>query len=226
MNIQSLLCILSGIALAAAQWFIWDYAPIEETMGQIQKIFYFHVSCAWWGLISFLTVFVGGVGYVRTRDTKWDVLAGSAAELGVLLSSIALATGMIWGRAVWGVWWTWDPRLSTTLIMWFIYCAYLVLRVSLDEGDRKRLVLAVIGIVAMLNVPLVFLSARLWRSIHPNVIAAEGGGLEPEMLTTMFVAMAAFGLLWFSLIKLRTQIMGAQARADALAAGAINMEDA
>lgn len=195
----------AGPALAVAQYFIWFYAPVEQTMGLVQKTFYFHIACAWWSLASFFTLFVAGIGFLAKRTPKWDHLGGAAGEVGVLLSTLALASGMLWGRAAWGVWWTWDPRLTTTLIMWFVYCGYLVLRASGIGGERRSLVLSVIGVVAFLDVPLVFLSARMWRSIHPAVIASKGGGLEPEMLTTMLVNLCAFGLLWAAMVGLRAR---------------------
>ena len=205
----------AGPALAAAQYFIWFYAPVEQTMGLTQKIFYFHIACAWWSLISFFVLFAAGIGYLASRKPVWDRIGGAAGEIGVLLSTIALITGMLWARAAWGVWWTWDPRLTTTLIMWFVYCGYLVLRASGIGGERRSLVLAVVGIVAFLDVPLVFFSARMWRSIHPAVLASKGGGLEPEMLTAMLVMLGAFSLLWAALVGLRTRQMADSEAVDA-----------
>ena len=138
------------------------------------------------------------------------------------LSGLALVTGMLWARKSWGVWWTWDPRLTTTLIMWFVYAGYLVLR-GLDlPPQRKSLVCAVVGVVAFLDVPLVFISARIWRSIHPAVFAAKGGGLEPEMKMTVIACVLSFGLLWAGLVWLRKRQLDLRARLDALAANADN----
>ena len=132
------------------------------------------------------------------------------------LAWLALVTGMIWARRSWGVWWTWDPRLTTTLVMWFIYAGYLVLR-GLDlPPQRKRMICAVVGVVAFLDVPLVFLSARLWRSIHPAVFASKGGGLEPEMKLTAIACVAAMGLFWAGLVWLRTRQLGLRDRLDSL----------
>ena len=137
-------------------------------------------------------------------------------QVGVLLAGLALVTGMIWARRSWGVWWTWDPRLTTTLVMWFIYAGYLVLR-GLDlPPQRKRMICAVVGVVAFLDVPLVFLSARLWRSIHPAVFASKGGGLEPEMKLTAIACVAAMGLFWAGLVWLRTRQLGLRDRLDSL----------
>ncbi|WP_320007816.1 cytochrome c biogenesis protein CcsA [Maridesulfovibrio sp.] len=202
MNI-AIAALLAGVALCAGQYLIWMYAPIEMTMGLVQKIFYVHMPMAAWAMISFFVVFLASAAYLLKRDIKFDYIAGAAAEIGVVFSGLALITGSIWGRAAWNVWWTWDPRLTTTLIMWFVYAAYLVLRTSPMSAERRSLVCAVLGVVAFVDVPLVFYSARLWRSVHPNVIGAKGGGMEPEMLTTLLVNIVAFGLFWLALLAVR-----------------------
>ncbi len=199
------LAVLGGLALAAAQYFIWIYAPVEATMGVLQKIFYFHLPLAWWGLISFFMVFCASLLFLITRRSVMDRLAQAAAETGLLFSGLALATGSLWAKAAWNTWWTWDPRLSTTLIMWFIYAGYLVLRQSIDNPQKMRALSAVLGIVAFLNVPLVFLSARMWRSIHPAVFGSGGGGLEPEMMTAVMVSIAAWGLLTAAILLFRVR---------------------
>lgn len=215
--------VAAALALAAAQWFIFVYAPVEATMGVVQKIFYPHLGLAWGGMFSFFTVFVAGALYLWKREPRYDRLGGAAAEVGVLFASLALICGSLWARPIWNVWWTWDPRLTTTLIMCFIYAAYLVLRASGLGRERRAMVCAVVGVAAFLDVPLVFISARMWRSIHPAVFKREGGGLEPEMLTALFVTLFAFGLLWLCLVALRTRQLAAEERAGALAAGRMGM---
>lgn len=197
------LALIAGIALAFCQYLIYAYAPTEMTMGIVQKIFYTHLPLAWWSFVSFFTVFIASIAYLRTRDRRWDNLAGAAAEVGVLFSGLALITGSVWGRHSWGVWWTWDPRLTTTLVMWFVYAGYLVLRSMNLPRDRQASVAAVVGIVAFIDVPLVFFSARLWRSIHPAVFASRGGGLDPDMKLTVIACVALFSLVWISLTGLR-----------------------
>ena len=172
---------LGGVLMAACQVLIYRYAPVEQTMGLVQKIFYTHLPLAWWSFVSFFLVCVSGVAYLKTRNRHWDAVAGAAAEVGVVLSGLALVSGSIWARHSWGVWWTWDPRLTTTMILWFLYAGYLVLRKMDMPRERQANLCAVVGIVAFVDVPLVFLSARLWRSIHPAVFANKSGGLEPEM---------------------------------------------
>ena len=210
------LALLGGLAFAACQWLIYAYAPVEETLGLPQKIFYVHLPLAWWALMSFFLVFLGSIAYLWRRNPAADRLCAAAAETGVLLSGLALVTGMLWARRSWGVWWTWDPRLTTTLIMWFIYAGYLVLR-GLDlPQQRRNVVCAVVGIVAFLGVPRVCLSARIWRSIHPAVFGNKGGGLEPEMRLTVIACVISFGLLWAGLVWIRKRQLDLAARLDAL----------
>lgn len=210
----------AGLAVAGSQWLIWYYAPVEQTMGLVQKIFYAHLPLAWWSLFSFFGVFVCGIIYLKTRAERWDLLAGALAEVGLLFATLALITGSIWARKSWNTWWTWDPRLTTTLVMWFIYAGYLLVR-SMDLDKRRQAtVCAVVGIVAFLDVPLVFLSARLWRSIHPAVFS-KGGGLEPEMATTVIVCVAAWTLMWLTLVTLRYRQMRQFAALEAQARDAV-----
>lgn len=211
------LALTGAVLMAACQWLIYVYAPVEATMGIVQKIFYIHLPLAWWSFVSFFVVFVASILYLRQRAAHWDQLAAAAAEVGVLCSTLALMTGSLWARHSWGVWWTWDPRLTTTLIMWFVYAGYLILRTLDLPPDRRGTVCAVVGIVAFIDVPLVFISARLWRSIHPAVFAAKGGGLDDAMKLTVICCVTAFGFLWAALVLARKQQLALRARVDGLA---------
>lgn len=202
-SLASLAALAGGLALAACQWLIYVYAPVERTMGLAQKIFYFHLPVAWWTFASFLTACLAGAAWLRTRAERWDLLSAAAVEVGMICATLALITGSVWARHSWGVWWTWDPRLTTTLILWFIYAGCLALRSLPLPPDRKASLCAVVAIVGFLDVPLVFLSARLWRSIHPAVFASEGGGLEPEMAMAAVASVLSFGLIWGALLALR-----------------------
>jgi len=211
---------LCALAFAAAsiiaQYLIWFHAPVEESMGVVQKIFYTHMPLAWWSTVSFFVNFVASILYLAKRRDAYSRLAGAAAELGVLFSGLALITGMCWARPIWNVWWTWDPRLTTTLVMWFVYAAYLLLRASDVGGQRQDTVLAVLGVVAFLDVPLVFISARYWRSIHPSVLGSQGGGMEPEMWLAVVANLVAMGLFWLALLAFRTRQLGTGAAVTAL----------
>lgn len=212
-GLATLAALIGGFALAFCQWMIFVYAPIESSMRLPQKIFYLHLPLAWWGLISFFIVFLAGIAYLKTRNDRWDALAGAAAEVGLVLAVLALITGSLWGKPAWGVWWTWDARLTTTLVMCFIYAGYLILRGLDIAPDRKARIAAVVGILAFLDVPLVFLSARLWSYIHPPSIA-----LEPEMKHTVMACVAAFGLLWAGLVAFRWRLARDEQRLAALGA--------
>ena len=208
------LALVSGLAVAASHVLIWQYAPVEQTMGPIQKIFYVHLPLAWLAMLSFFVVFVASIVQLIKKTPKSDHIAGAAAELGVLCGALALITGSLWARYSWNTWWTWDPRLTTTLIMWFIYSGYLVVR-ALDMNRRQKArICAVVGIVSFLDVPLVFLSARMWRSIHPAVFASKGGGLPGEMMTTVLVCFLAMTLFWLCLCIMRTRQIELAARLD------------
>lgn len=214
-----ILALAGGAALAACQWLIWVYAPQEATLGLMQKVFYLHLPLAWWALFSFFLVFAGSIAVLARRSAAADRLCAAAAEAGVLFSGLALVTGMIWARRSWGVWWTWDPRLATTLVMFFVYAGYLLLRGLDMDAERRRLVCAVAGVAAFLDVPLVFVSARIWRSIHPAVFASRGGGLEPEMKLTAVACVAAMGLLWAAIVWLRARQLAQADRLEALLRG-------
>ena len=205
----------SGL-MAVAQVLVYIYAPLEKTMGAAQKIFYFHLPVAWWCFASFFLACVAGAAYLKTRNFKWDHLSASAAEIGLVCATLALVTGMVWARHSWNVWWTWDPRLTTTLILWFIYAAYLAVR-SMGMPPRRRASLSAgIAIIGFLDVPLVFLSARLWRSIHPAIFASQGGGLTSEMAVAVIFSVLSFGLVWLALILLRYRQRVQAARCEAL----------
>lgn len=199
-------CALAGaLCMAFAQGLIFFYAPLEKSLGLMQKIFYLHLPLAWWALVSFFVLFVASIAYIITKKTQMDNLSAAAGELGLLFACLALLTGIIWAKKSWGIWWTWDPRLTTTLIMCFIYGAWLIFRHLDLPPERGRMISAVLGIVAFLDVPLVFLSARIFRSIHPAVFANESGGLEPEMRLVAIICVIATGFIWFALLLFRKQ---------------------
>lgn len=193
---------LTLAAMLAATYLVFMWVPNEKVMGVVQKIFYFHVSSAWIGFFAFFVVFLAGIMYLKTRDYKWDWIGSASAEIGVVFTTIVLLTGPIWGRSAWGAWWTWDPRLTTTLVLWFIYASYLLVRSALDQEEKRARFSAILGIVGFLDVPLVWFSIRWWRwTIHPNII--ESGGklaISPKMQVTLMVSLLAFTCLYFYLL--------------------------
>jgi heme exporter protein C len=182
------------------------FAPEDAKQGPAQRIFYIHVPSAWIGFLAFFVVFVASIAFLATGKRRWDDLASSSAEVGVVFTSGVLVTGPLWGRPVWGVYWTWDPRLTSFLMLWLIYLSYLVLRGYVPEPARRARYSAVLGIVGFLDVPIVYLSVRWWRSEHPLQLVFERGGLPPEMLISLFVGLAAFTLMFVYLLTVRLDV--------------------
>jgi heme exporter protein C len=197
---------LTLVLMPVALWHIFVYVPTEKVMGIVQRIFYFHVALGMTTLISFTVVFVASVLYLWRGDDRFDVIAYSAAELGVLFCSLVLITGPVWARPIWGVWWTWDARLTTTLILWLIYVAYLMLRAAAGDSHQRARFCAVFGIVGYVDVPIVYLSVHWWRTIHPVVIKPSGMALAPEMVRTMLVSLVAMALVYILLLILRVRL--------------------
>jgi heme exporter protein C len=185
---------------------IFIYAPIEKTMGVVQKIFYLHLPLAFLSFLAFFIVFIASILYLYKRDIRWDILAHSSAEVGVIFCSLVLITGPIWARPIWNVWWTWDPRLTTTLILWFMYVAYLMIRKLLPYGSQRSNIASVFGIISFINVPITFLVIRMWRSIHPVVIDTSGVHISAPMLTTLLISLGAFCLLFLLLLRTRIRL--------------------
>jgi heme exporter protein C len=189
-----------GMSLALYMAFIG--APREKTMGDIQRIFYFHVPAGITGMIAFAVNFAASLMYIIRKNRWWDNLALSAAEIGVLFFAIVLITGPIWAKPVWFVWWTWSPRLTSSLILCLLYVAYLLIRNYLEDPERRAMVSAVFGIVAFVDAPLVWFSIRWWRDIHPSPML-ESGGLSPSMRPALYICLAAYLVLFIFLIRRR-----------------------
>jgi len=214
--------ILLVIASAYASFFI---APTERTMGLIQRIFYFHVGSAWAGMDAFFVCFIANLLYVWKRAPKYDWLGVSAAEVGLVLTTVVLITGPIWAHPVWGIWWTWDARLTSTFVLWLLYVSYLLLRTLIEEPDRRALLSSLFGIFAFLDVPLVFGAIRWWRTQHPSpvIMGGPGSGLDPTMKEVLFFSVAARHVLAAFLIveryileKMKNELDILQREAEAL----------
>jgi heme exporter protein C len=192
--------------MALSQYLIFVRAPEEKLMGSIQKIFYLHLPLAWWALFSFFLVFLSGILYLRKPSASWDALNEAAAETGLLMAVLALLTGSIWARVSWNTWWAWDPRLVTTLMLCFIYAACLLIRSLNFSRGRRGVISAVMGILAFLDVPLVFFSARLWpQTMHPEIIG-KSGSLSGSMLIILLCSLISLGIFWLGLFCLRYRL--------------------
>lgn len=194
------LIIITFIAMAASLYTAFIYAPTEPQMGHIQRIFYFHMGTVWVATVGFIIVFISSIMYLWKGTRKWDILAYTSAELGVLFLTLCIVTGSIWAKPVWGTWWTWDPQLTTTFILWILYIVYLVLRASAGNDTKRAKFAAVFGIIAFIDLPLVYLSVRVMRGISPVVFGPGGGGIEPQMMHALLINMLAFSLLFLVLL--------------------------
>ncbi|MGH9680434.1 MAG: cytochrome c biogenesis protein [Candidatus Acidiferrales bacterium] len=203
------------LLLAAASYGALIWAPTEATMGMIQRIFYFHVASAWSGFISFILVFVGSVAYLRTRALKWDWLSVASAEVGVAFFTVVLVTGPIWAKPVWGIWWTWDARLTSSFLLWVLFVSYLILRTLVDDPQRRAVVSAIYGIFAALDIPLVYFSIWWFRTQHPQPVIGDGGKLDPRMLYVLLLCWAATLGVMTVLIRLRYRLEAMRADVDA-----------
>ncbi len=172
--------LLLVIAAAYASFYI---APTERTMGTIQRIFYFHVGSAWAGGDAFFLCFIANLLYVWKRKPQYDALGVACAEVGLVLTTVVLITGPIWAHPVWGIWWTWDARLTSTFVLWLLYVSYLLLRTLIEETERRALLSALFGIFAFIDVPMVWFSIRWWRTQHPAPVIMGGAnsGMDPLM---------------------------------------------
>ena len=204
---------ITGAVFAVALYLVFFYAPREAVMGEVQRVFYFHVAAGWVGALAFLVTAIAGIIILTKGDQRWDRVALASVEIGVIFTFINIVSGAIWARPIWNTWWTWDPRLTTATIMELIYIAYLMLRQGIEDPDRRARFGAVYGIVGFISVPLTFLSIRIFRTIHPVVIGNNDPGAEgtfdmtPKMRTAFFFSLITFTFVYATLLwhRLRLQ---------------------
>jgi heme exporter protein C len=203
---------LTGVLFVVALYMTLFYAPLEVIMGDVQRVFYFHVAAGWVGALAFLVTAAAGGIYLARGDRRWDQIAVASVEIGLVFTLINIVSGSIWARPIWNTWWTWDPRLTTATIMVLIYVAYLMLRQGIDEPDRRARFGSVYGIVGFLSVPLTFLSIRIFRTIHPVVVgsgdptASGAFDMTPRMLQAFLFSLLTFTLLYATLLWHRLRL--------------------
>ncbi|MDQ3954541.1 MAG: cytochrome c biogenesis protein CcsA [Actinomycetota bacterium] len=207
-----LLGVAAGVAMAVALFMTFFVAREAGAAmgGQLQRIFYVHVPSAWVGYLAFAIVFISSIAYLRTGARRWDLLAHSAAEIGVVFITVVLITGPIWAHPVWGTWWQWDARLTSALLMWLTYVGYLFLRNLTTDPARAGRLAAVVGIVGFVNVPIVHFSVQWWRTLHPSgptlADPTEASGFAASETITFLVSLVAFTLLFAWMLALRTRV--------------------
>jgi heme exporter protein C len=197
-------------------------APTERVMGEVQKVFYFHIGTAWTALLGFILAGVFSVVYLITKNLKWDKFQVAAIEVSLVFFLITIVLGSIWARPVWNTWWTWDPRLTTAAITELIYVAYFMLRQGIDDPDRRARFGAVYALVGALSAPITFFAIRLFRTIHPVVIGgtnpeADGGfSMTADMRTAFFFALFAFSVIFIDLFWNRIRLGDLQEKVEQL----------
>jgi heme exporter protein C len=204
--------IFTAVLLLSSVGMVFFYAPMEAVMGNVQRVFYYHVATGWVGMLSFFAAAIAGILYLRSKDRKWDVFAQAAVEIGIVFIFLNIVTGSIWARPIWNTWWTWDPRLTTATIMELIYFAYLMLRQGIEDPERRARFGAVYVILGFVSVPLTFFSARLFRTIHPVVIGTNQPGAEgqfdmtPKMVQTFLFSLFTFTFIFIDLMWHRLRL--------------------
>jgi len=200
-----ILGLLTAVLLSYGLYEALIGAPTEQSMGDVQRIFYYHAPSAWTAFLLFTVNFVASVVYLIRRSVKADILALVTAEVGVVFCTVVLVTGPLWARPVWGIWWTWDVRLTSTLVLWLIYVSYLMLR-RFSSSGQTPLMAAVLAVFGALDVPLVYFSIRFFRTQHPQPVIGGGGSIDPKMLQVVLINWAAFlcfaGLVCWSRYRL------------------------
>lgn len=212
---ERLLGVAALLALGLSATLSLVVAPPDALQGEVQRLMYVHVPAAWLAYLSFFVVFVSSVAYLRTSRTRWDRVAAASAEIGVLFTALAIVLGALWGKPVWGTWWTWDPRLTTTAMLLLIYIGYIAVRRITDSPTRRARWSAVVGVVGFVDVPIVHLSVVWWRSLHQQstVLRFEGPQIEGSMLTALLVAVGAFTIVYAYLMAVRLRVGRLEERA-------------
>ena len=219
--VRDALLIASALLMALTLYLVYFWAPTEQNLGVSQRIFYFHVPLGWIGMVSIIIVAIASLLHLITGRQRWDDLAYSTAELGVIYASLILVTGAIWAKPVWGVWWAWDPKLTTTLVLWFIYVAYLMIRAYGPMGGQGRRFASVIALIGAIDAPIIYMASIWWRTAHPALnigpAADESEAIgSSEIYITLLVSVIAFTVMYIALLTERYALRKSESDLDEL----------
>ncbi len=203
-NIEKFLGILALLAMLVGSYVGLAVVPADAAQGNVQRLMYVHVPAAWLAFLAFFVVFVMSVLYLIQRDERWDRVAASSAEIGVVFTVVTLLLGMMWGKPTWGVYWTWDPRLTTTAILLAIYVGYGALRSFAEDGEKRARWSAIVGVIGFANVPIVYMSVTWWRTLHQPPSSPRS--VAPDILWTLMLNLAAFTLVYVYLMVRRIRL--------------------
>ena len=208
-SLKTALAAITGVMMLVDLYLIFMVAPTDSVLGHVQRVFYFHVPIAIMSFLAFFVVFIGSLMYLIKRTPKWDAVAHASAEVGVVFVTLALLTGIIWARPVWNTWWTWEPRLTTTMILWVIYVAYLMVRSYAPSQSKGAIYAAVVGIIGFIDVPIVYYSVVWWRSIHPSPVVgpfAQSDALDGTMALILLYSLITFIFFFAYMIVERIEL--------------------
>ncbi len=206
-GVRFLILVLSIIFVLVSIFLIFIFAPSHEIMGDVQRIFYFHVGSAWVSYLAFGVTFIASLLYLKSKNLKWDTIAFNSAEIGIIFCTLAITTGPLWGKAVWGTYWKWeDLKLFMTLVLWLIFIAYLALRANAKSKIIKANLSAVFGIIGFFAIPLSLGANRIWQQYHPTVIATSQGSLQSSMGFTLGISVIALTFLYFYLLLTKIEV--------------------
>ncbi len=202
-NIEKVLGVLALVTMLIGSYVGLAVVPADAAQGNVQRLMYVHVPAAWLAFLAFFVVFVMSVLYLIQRDDRWDRVAASSAEIGVVFTVLTLLLGMMWGKPTWGVFWTWDPRLTTTAILLAIYVGYGALRSFAEDGEKRARWSAIVGVIGFANVPIVYMSVTWWRTLHQPPSSPRS--VDPDILWTLMLNLAAFTLVYLYLMVRRVR---------------------
>lgn len=202
-NIEKVLGVLALVTMLIGSYVGLAVVPADAAQGNVQRLMYVHVPAAWLAFLAFFVVFVMSVLYLIQRDDRWDRVAASSAEIGVVFTVLTLLLGMMWGKPTWGVFWTWDPRLTTTAILLAIYVGYGALRSFAEDGEKRARWSAIVGVIGFANVPIVYMSVTWWRTLHQPPSSPRS--VDPDILWTLMLNLGAFTLVYLYLMVRRVR---------------------
>ncbi len=208
-SLKTALAAITGVMMLVDLYLIFMVAPTDSVLGHVQRVFYFHVPIAIMSFLAFFVVFIGSLMFLIKRTPKWDAIAHASAEVGVVFVTLALITGIIWARPIWNTWWTWEPRLTTTLILWLIYVAYLMVRSYAPSQSKGAIYAAVVGIIGFIDVPIVYYSVVWWRSIHPSPVVgpfAQADALDGTMAWILLYSFITFLFFFAYMVAERMEL--------------------
>ena len=208
-SLKTALAAITGVMMLVDLYLIFMVAPTDSVLGHVQRVFYFHVPIAIMSFLAFFVVFIGSLMYLIKRTPKWDAIAHASAEVGVVFVTLALLTGIIWARPIWNTWWTWEPRLTTTMILWLIYVAYLMVRSYAPSQSKGAIYAAVVGIIGFIDVPIVYYSVVWWRSIHPSPVVgpfAQADALDGTMAWILLYSFITFVFFFAYMVAERMEL--------------------